>query len=92
MLRPLLTGRVILSSATPQANLFLIKSVLLIRRCLPRYDNCFANSTTLMVDYYGDEWISPTRFEVMANAVAAVDRPMEYYVCQWGVGTDVGQW
>jgi hypothetical protein len=45
-----------------------------------------------MVDYYGEEWISPTRFQVMANAVAAVDRPMEYYVCQWGVGTDVGQW
>ena len=45
-----------------------------------------------MVDYYGDDWTSPTRFQTMAKAINAVDRPMEYYVCQWGVGTDIGRW
>jgi hypothetical protein len=45
-----------------------------------------------MVDYTGAEWISPTRFQVMAKALDAVERPIQYYVCQWGVGTDIGKW
>jgi hypothetical protein len=45
-----------------------------------------------MVDYTGAEWISPTRFQVMAQALDAVERPIQYYVCQWGVGTDIGKW
>jgi hypothetical protein len=59
---------------------------------MSRYDNCFANSTTTMVDYNGAEWISPRRFQVMAQALDTVERPIQYYVCQWGVGTDIAQW
>lgn len=89
MHRVSLTGAVTLSSkaqdhASSRLPLFLTRH--------HRYDNCFANSTTLMVDYYGDDWTSPTRFQTMAKAIDAVNRPMEYYVCQWGVGTDIGRW
>ena len=45
-----------------------------------------------MVDYTGAEWVSPDRFQAMANALATVDRPIQYYVCQWGVGTNVAKW
>jgi hypothetical protein len=28
----------------------------------------------------------------MAAELEAVDRDIQYYVCQWGIGTDVGRW
>jgi alpha-galactosidase len=45
-----------------------------------------------MADYDSTEAGSPTRFQTMASALAAVDRDINYYVCQWGVGTDIGSW
>lgn len=57
-----------------------------------RYDNCFANSTTVAADYTGAVSTSPTRFDVMASALAETSRDTVYQVCQWGVGTDIGTW
>lgn len=57
-----------------------------------RYDNCYATSNTTMVDSDSDEAKSSARFEKMAASLDAVDRDIAYYICQWGIGTDVGEW
>lgn len=36
--------------------------------------------------------MSPTRFQVMAEALAETSRDTVYQVCQWGIGTDIGYW
>lgn len=45
-----------------------------------------------MADYDSAESGSPARFQTMAAALDAVDRDINYFVCQWGVGEDVGAW
>jgi hypothetical protein len=57
-----------------------------------RYDNCYATSNTTMVDSSSAESQSPARFQHMAAELDMVDRDLEYYVCQWGIGHDVGEW
>ncbi|KAF2824686.1 glycoside hydrolase [Ophiobolus disseminans] len=57
-----------------------------------KYDNCYSTSKTTMVDSSSAESQSPARFQHMAAELEAVDREIQYYVCQWGIGTDVGTW
>ncbi|KAH7070770.1 glycoside hydrolase superfamily [Paraphoma chrysanthemicola] len=57
-----------------------------------KYDNCYSTSKTTMVDSSSTESQSPARFQHMATELEAVDRDIQYYVCQWGIGTDVGRW
>jgi len=45
-----------------------------------------------MVDYHSEEAIAPTRFQKMAGVLESLERNMAYFVCQWGVGYDVGEW
>lgn len=45
-----------------------------------------------MTDYYDPEYGSPERFQQMSEEIDAVDREILYQVCQWGCGTDVGEW
>lgn len=45
-----------------------------------------------MVDYHSEEAISPTRFQKMADVLESLDRDIAYFVCQWGVGYDLGTW
>lgn len=45
-----------------------------------------------MVDSSSTESQSPGRFQHMAAELDAVGRDIKYYVCQWGIGTDVGTW
>lgn len=59
---------------------------------MERYDNCFANSTTVAADYTNPVSGSRTRFDVMASALAQTSHATLYEVCQWGVGTDIGTW
>lgn len=57
-----------------------------------KYDNCYATSNTTMVDSSSAEAQSPARFQHMAAELDAVERDIKYYLCQWGIGTDVGEW
>ncbi|KAH8676173.1 glycoside hydrolase superfamily [Xylariales sp. PMI_506] len=57
-----------------------------------KYDNCYPVNASVMVDYDSAIAVSPARFQTMAAAIDAVDRDMNYFICQWGVGTDVGSW
>ncbi|KAF2119196.1 alpha-galactosidase precursor [Lophiotrema nucula] len=57
-----------------------------------KYDNCYATSRTTMVDSTSTEAQSPARFEKMAASLNATDRDMQYFICQWGIGQDVGDW
>jgi hypothetical protein len=45
-----------------------------------------------MVDGSSKEAQAATRFQRMAEVLDSVDRDMQYFVCQWGIGTDVGVW
>lgn len=45
-----------------------------------------------MVDSSSAEAQSPARFQHMAAELDAVNRDIRYYVCQWGIGTNVGEW
>ncbi|KAF7540953.1 hypothetical protein G7054_g896 [Neopestalotiopsis clavispora] len=57
-----------------------------------KYDNCYPVDNVTMADYDSAESGSPARFQTMAAALDAVDRDINYFVCQWGVGQDVGAW
>lgn len=57
-----------------------------------RYDNCYATSKTNMVDSSSAEAKSPTRFQKMATSLEKVDRSFQYFLCQWGIGENVGEW
>ncbi|KAH7143555.1 glycoside hydrolase superfamily [Dactylonectria macrodidyma] len=57
-----------------------------------KYDNCYPTSKTVMVDSTSDEAQSPARFQKMAASLDQVERDIEYYICQWGIGKDVGEW
>lgn len=57
-----------------------------------RYDNCYSTSNTTMVDSSSAESQSPARFQHMAAELDVVDRDIQYFVCQWGIGTDTGEW
>ncbi|XP_014558024.1 carbohydrate-binding module family 35 protein [Bipolaris victoriae FI3] len=57
-----------------------------------KYDNCYSTSNTTMVDSSSAEAQSPARFQHMAAELDAVNRNIQYYVCQWGIGTNVGDW
>jgi hypothetical protein len=45
-----------------------------------------------MVDSTSAEAQSPNRFIKMAEALNQTDRDIEYYLCQWGIGTNVPDW
>lgn len=74
----------------PYASSRPLKKEILIREF--RYDNCYPVDTVTMADYDSAESGSPTRFQKMATAIDSVERDLFYYVCQWGVGSDVGAW
>ncbi|KAH7118711.1 glycoside hydrolase superfamily [Dendryphion nanum] len=57
-----------------------------------KYDNCYSTSRTVMVDSDSAESQSPVRFQHMALELEAVNRDIQYFVCQWGIGTDTGHW
>ncbi|KAK7432209.1 hypothetical protein QQZ08_001154 [Neonectria magnoliae] len=57
-----------------------------------KYDNCYATSKTVMVDADSEEAQSPSRFRKMAASLDLVNRDIAYYLCQWGIGYDVGEW
>ncbi|EUC45953.1 carbohydrate-binding module family 35 protein [Bipolaris oryzae ATCC 44560] len=57
-----------------------------------KYDNCYSTSNTTMVDSSSAEAQSPARFQHMAAELDAINRDIQYYVCQWGIGTNVGEW
>jgi hypothetical protein len=57
-----------------------------------RYDNCYSTSNTTMVDSSSAEAMSPVRFQHMATSLESVDRDIQYFLCQWGIGVDVGEW
>ncbi|KAF1850408.1 carbohydrate-binding module family 35 protein [Cucurbitaria berberidis CBS 394.84] len=57
-----------------------------------KYDNCYATSKTTMVDSSSAEAQSPARFQHMAAELEAVNRDIQYFLCQWGIGTNVGKW
>ncbi|KAF2792261.1 carbohydrate-binding module family 35 protein [Melanomma pulvis-pyrius CBS 109.77] len=57
-----------------------------------KYDNCYSTSNTTMVDGDSAEAQSPARFQRMATELDAVDRDIRYYICQWGIGTNLGKW
>ncbi|KAI2635164.1 hypothetical protein GGS21DRAFT_96854 [Xylaria nigripes] len=54
--------------------------------------NCVARSPDVEVDYEFSEATSPTRHQKMANALTSVNRDMSYFICQWGMGTKLGEW
>ncbi|CAI6332212.1 unnamed protein product [Periconia digitata] len=57
-----------------------------------KYDNCYSTSRTTMVDSSSAESQSPTRFQKMAGSMEKVERDIQYFICQWGIGQNVGTW
>ncbi|KAI8629407.1 carbohydrate-binding module family 35 protein [Xylariaceae sp. FL1651] len=57
-----------------------------------KYDNCYAVSPDTAVDYVSPEAVSPARHQKMAAVLDSVDRDIAYFICQWGIGTDLGKW
>ena len=57
-----------------------------------KYDNCYATSRTTMVDADSEEAQSSGRFEKMAELLRGTGRDIAYWICQWGIGSDVPQW
>ncbi|KAJ2899261.1 putative alpha-galactosidase D [Zalerion maritima] len=57
-----------------------------------KYDNCYCTSPYVMAEYDDPISGSPERFRTMAAALDTVDRDILYQICQWGVGTDIGEW
>ncbi|KAI1458256.1 carbohydrate-binding module family 35 protein [Annulohypoxylon moriforme] len=57
-----------------------------------KYDNCFASSKTVAADYTSAVSTSPARHEKMAAVLDDVNRDIAYFICQWGVGQDLGEW
>ncbi|KAI0022446.1 glycoside hydrolase superfamily [Xylariomycetidae sp. FL0641] len=57
-----------------------------------KYDNCYPVSPDNMVDYDSAGATSPERHQKMATELDSVDRDMAYFICQWGIGTNVEEW
>ncbi|KAI1463681.1 carbohydrate-binding module family 35 protein [Daldinia caldariorum] len=57
-----------------------------------KYDNCYSSSRDKMVDYVSPISTSPDRYKKMAAVLDGVDRDIAYFICQWGVGVDLGKW
>ncbi|KAI1803478.1 carbohydrate-binding module family 35 protein [Daldinia bambusicola] len=57
-----------------------------------KYDNCYASSRDNMADYVSPISTSPDRHKKMAAALDGVDRDIAYFICQWGLGEDLGEW
>ncbi|KAF1952232.1 alpha-galactosidase precursor [Byssothecium circinans] len=57
-----------------------------------KYDNCYSTSSTTMVDSSSAESKAATRFQKMAQSLDKVERDIQYFVCQWGIGENVGTW
>ncbi|OTA89004.1 carbohydrate-binding module family 35 protein [Hypoxylon sp. CO27-5] len=57
-----------------------------------KYDNCYSSSKTVMADYVSPASTSPERHEKMASVLDGVDRDIAYFICQWGIGEDLGEW
>jgi alpha-galactosidase len=56
-----------------------------------KYDNCYAVNDKDMNN--GDpEFSNPSRFQKMADSLNKVGRDIQYFVCQWGNGDNVGDW
>ncbi|KAI2620065.1 carbohydrate-binding module family 35 protein [Hypoxylon sp. NC1633] len=57
-----------------------------------KYDNCYSSSTEVMADYVSPASTSPERHEKMASVLDGVGRDIAYFICQWGIGEDLGKW
>ncbi|KAI1339113.1 glycoside hydrolase superfamily [Xylariaceae sp. FL0016] len=57
-----------------------------------KYDNCYSVTPDNMVDYDSPESTSPSRHYKMAAELDAVERDFAYFICQWGIGTDLEDW
>ncbi|KAI0119863.1 carbohydrate-binding module family 35 protein [Daldinia grandis] len=57
-----------------------------------KYDNCYSSSKDKMADYVSPESTSPERHKKMAALLDDVDRDIAYFICQWGIGEDLGEW
>ncbi|KAL7625540.1 hypothetical protein AAE478_004760 [Parahypoxylon ruwenzoriense] len=57
-----------------------------------KYDNCYSSSRDTMADYVSPASTSPERHKKMASVLDGVDRDIAYFICQWGIGEDLGEW
>ncbi|KAI1378524.1 carbohydrate-binding module family 35 protein [Hypoxylon crocopeplum] len=57
-----------------------------------KYDNCYSSSRDTMADYVSPASTSPERHKKMASILDGVDRDIAYFICQWGLGEDLGEW
>ncbi|RYO95160.1 hypothetical protein DL762_000192 [Monosporascus cannonballus] len=57
-----------------------------------KYDNCYSSSPDVMVNNSSPISQSPVRHQKMASVLDSVDRDIAYYICQWGIGYNVGEW
>ncbi|KAI1759152.1 carbohydrate-binding module family 35 protein [Hypoxylon sp. FL1150] len=57
-----------------------------------KYDNCYSSSRDVMADYVSPASTSPERHQKMATVLDDVDRDLAYFICQWGIGEDLGEW
>jgi alpha-galactosidase len=56
-----------------------------------KYDNCYMENDKEM-DGTGPEYRNPSYFQRMATSLDKVGRNIQYFVCQWGNGDDLGHW
>lgn len=45
-----------------------------------------------MADYVSPASTSPERHQKMATVLDGLDRDLAYFICQWGIGEDLGEW
>ncbi|XXG99926.1 centromere/microtubule-binding protein cbf5 [Hypoxylon texense] len=57
-----------------------------------KYDNCYSSSRDIMADYVSPASTSPERHQKMATVLDSLDRDLAYFICQWGIGEDLGEW
>ncbi|KAI1774167.1 carbohydrate-binding module family 35 protein [Hypoxylon cercidicola] len=57
-----------------------------------KYDNCYSSSRDIMADYVSPASTSPGRHQKMASVLDGLDRDLAYFICQWGIGEDLGEW
>ncbi|KAI1073499.1 carbohydrate-binding module family 35 protein [Whalleya microplaca] len=57
-----------------------------------KYDNCYSTAPDTQTDYTSPVSTSPTRHQKMASVLDGVDRNISYFICQWGIGENLGEW
>ncbi|KAI0004677.1 carbohydrate-binding module family 35 protein [Xylariaceae sp. FL0662B] len=57
-----------------------------------KYDNCYSTAPDTMTDYVSPVSTSPERHRKMAWVLDGVDRDISYFICQWGIGENLGDW